>query len=116
MRAHERCCCSQGYACCKPRFLDFESFLAHPGCSKNKHLFVGPPQDAAAEEHITPRTDHYQTPTQVIASFFAKGADKSKSSVTFDFWEVTYDLYLPANKRAVGTIVSADQLLSFCTH
>lgn len=80
----------QGYSCCKPRFLDFDSFLNHPGCSKSRHLFVGAPKEVTEAEIIKPRTDHYQTPTQVIASFFAKGADKTKSSVTFDWWEVRF--------------------------
>jgi hypothetical protein len=36
------------------------------------------------EEMVECRTDHYQTPRQVIVSVFGKAADKQLSKVTFE--------------------------------
>jgi hypothetical protein len=82
--------------------LEFDQFLSLAGCSRNRHLFVGSREKVGLsfglsrssgprqpiEENLALRTDHYQTPTQVIVSIFGKGADKQASSITFDHWEV----------------------------
>lgn len=65
---------SKGYLCCKRRVLDFDDFLNMPGCRYTTHLFVGHPKaETEEEEMVDCRLDHYQTPTQVIVSAFAKG-------------------------------------------
>lgn len=59
------------------------------GCTKGNHLFVGAKKNEVSrsmysavrreltmkdvEERVTCRLDHYQTPTQVHVSAFAKG-------------------------------------------
>ncbi|GHJ86510.1 hypothetical protein NliqN6_2912 [Naganishia liquefaciens] len=96
---------SKGYLCCKRRVLDFDDFLNMPGCRYTTHLFVGQPKaESDEEEKVDCRLDHYQTPTQVIVSAFAKGADKENSTVKFEAERVHLDLYLPARKRVVKTI------------
>lgn len=40
---------------------------------------------------------------QVIASVFGKGADKERSKITFEEWELSVDLYLPGSKRFTKT-------------
>ncbi|KAJ9116812.1 hypothetical protein QFC24_006617 [Naganishia onofrii] len=96
---------SKGYLCCKRRVMDFDDFLNMPGCRYTTHLFVGQPKaESKEEEKVDCRLDHYQTPSQVIVSAFAKGADKEKSTVTFESEKVHLDLYLPAQKRVVKTI------------
>lgn len=65
---------SKGYLCCKRRVLDFDDFLNMPGCRYTTHLFVGQPKaETEDEEMVDCRLDHYQTPSQVIVSAFAKG-------------------------------------------
>ncbi|KAJ9107119.1 hypothetical protein QFC20_003844 [Naganishia adeliensis] len=96
---------SKGYLCCKRRVLDFDDFLNMPGCRYTTHLFVGQPKAETEEEEMADcRLDHYQTPTQVIVSAFAKGADKEKSTVKFESERAHLDLYLHARKRVVKTI------------
>jgi hypothetical protein len=53
--------------------LEFFEFLNIKGCTEGKHLFVGAKKDETKEELVTCRIDHYQTPTQVHVSVFAKG-------------------------------------------
>lgn len=73
---------SKGYLCCKPRFLDFNDFLSHPGCRlTSTHQFFDPPakvkvgedgQLVEEEERVDCRVDWYQTPGGVMVSCFAK--------------------------------------------
>lgn len=80
---------SKGWSCCKRRVMDFDDFLRIEGCKTRSgeksgaHLFVGAKR-ADEVEMVECRTDHYQTPTQVIVSVFGKGADKEASSVVFE--------------------------------
>ncbi|KAK4053759.1 hypothetical protein OIV83_001415 [Microbotryomycetes sp. JL201] len=94
---------SKGWSCCKPRVLDFDDFLKIRGCKRNRHLFVGAKKDGTEEELVDCRTDHYQTPRQVIVSCFGKNADKEKSSVRFDVEAMHVDLVLPDRKRFTKT-------------
>ncbi|CAM1507202.1 Fc.00g068430.m01.CDS01 [Cosmosporella sp. VM-42] len=80
---------SKGYSCCKRRVLEFDQFMKIEGCkTKNKHLFIGSGEKeqapSGAEDVLsTVRHDFYQTPTNVIASFFLKKIDKEKAKVEF---------------------------------
>ncbi|KAF8136167.1 HSP20-like chaperone [Boletus edulis] len=94
---------SKGYLCCKRRVLEFEEFLKIEGCKKGRHIFV-PKQSASEESFAECRVDHYQTPSEVHVSVFAKQADKERSKVTVEETQVHFDLYLPAQKRFKRTI------------
>lgn len=94
---------SKGYLCCKRRVLEFDDFLKIPGCTKGKHLFVGP-KPSGKEELVEARVDHYQTPTEVFVSVYAKGVDKATSKVTFGPQSIDLDLHLPGNKRVKRTL------------
>lgn len=89
---------SKGYTCCKRRVLEFDEFLRIEGCTtKDRHLFIGSGKrhperngrgqikydnpDPKVVPHI--RYDFYQTPTQVIASFYLKKIDRETSRVDF---------------------------------
>ncbi|GAA97926.1 uncharacterized protein L969DRAFT_52216 [Mixia osmundae IAM 14324] len=85
---------SKGYSCCKKRVLDFGDFLALPGCSTSRHLFVGRPKPKTIEP-LRLRHDFYQTPKTVIASVFGKKASKEDSRVIFEQWQMHVDLRLP---------------------
>ncbi|KAK7743490.1 hypothetical protein SLS53_004024 [Cytospora paraplurivora] len=81
---------SKGYSCCKRRVLEFDQFMNIEGCkTKPRHLFIGSGskekgKDSGAEELLeTVRTDFYQTPSSVIASFFLKKIDKDAAKVSF---------------------------------
>jgi len=50
------------------------------------------------------RIDHYQTPTQVHVSVFAKKVVKDQSSVKFDTEQVHLDLVFPDNRRFIHTL------------
>lgn len=93
---------SKGYSCCKHRTLDFDEFLSIKGCKKGKHLFVGAKKEDK-EELVECRSDHYQTPRQVIVSVFGKAADKELSKVTFEPEALHVDLILPSKKRFTKT-------------
>ncbi|KAL7419563.1 hypothetical protein Q5752_005474 [Cryptotrichosporon argae] len=90
---------SKGYLCCKRRVLEFDEFLKLPGCTEGTHLFVGAKRDETKVEAVDARIDHYQTPTQVIVSVFAKNADRTTSSITFTEHTVSLSLALPASRR-----------------
>lgn len=91
---------SKGYSCCKKRTLEFDDFLKLAGCKRGRHLFVGAPASADAEEEMVEcRMDHYQTPGQVIVSVFGRGADKEKSSVTFTETSVRFSPPTPPTTR-----------------
>ncbi|KAI0780750.1 chord-domain-containing protein [Trametes elegans] len=96
---------SQGYLCCKRRVLEFEEFLKIEGCKKGRHVFVPKQKAEPQEEQFTEcRIDHYQTPSEVYASVFAKQVDQSTSTVKIDENQVFLDLYLPAKKRFRKTL------------
>ncbi|EKM55469.1 uncharacterized protein PHACADRAFT_94710 [Phanerochaete carnosa HHB-10118-sp] len=91
---------SKGYLCCRRRVLEFEEFLKIEGCKRGKHLFA--PKDKPSnqeEEHVTCRIDHYQTPTEIHVSVFAKQADRDRSAVKIASNEIAFDLVLPGPKR-----------------
>ncbi|BGP30165.1 hypothetical protein JCM10296v2_001917 [Rhodotorula toruloides] len=91
---------SKGYSCCKRRVLEFDEFLRIEGCRTGRHLFVGAKkEDDGKEKLIDLRTDHYQTPRQVIVSVFGKQADKEASVVRFESEAMHVDLVLPSRKR-----------------
>lgn len=92
---------SKGYVCCKKHVLDFDDFLAIPGCKTGRHVFASKAAAASKSEEsiVQSRIDHYQTPTEVRVSVFAKQADQSRSTVTFEVDKILLDLFLPANKR-----------------
>ena len=87
---------SKGYSCCKPRVLEFDQFMKIQGCKTSpRHLFIGsgkkdsasrpaPAISADGEELLeTVRTDFYQTPSAVTASFFLKKIDSARATVEF---------------------------------
>lgn len=89
---------SKGYTCCKRRVLEFDEFLRIEGCTtKDRHLFIGsgkkhPERDGLGQikrdnpdQKVVPhiRYDFYQTPTQIIASFYLKKIDRKISKVEF---------------------------------
>jgi hypothetical protein len=67
--------------------LEFDEFMKIEGCKEGSHLFVGAKKEDK-EEFVNCRMDHYQTPMQIHVSAFAKGADKTKSTVVFTAQEV----------------------------
>ncbi|KAI0362313.1 chord-domain-containing protein [Trametes cingulata] len=96
---------SKGYLCCKRRVLEFDEFLKIGGCKKGRHVFVPKQKADSQEEQFTEcRIDHYQTPTEVHASVFAKQADPNTSTVKIEENQVFLDLYLPAKKRFRKTL------------
>ncbi|ODN97467.1 CORD and CS domain-containing protein [Cryptococcus wingfieldii CBS 7118] len=95
---------SKGYLCCKRRVLEFDEFIKIKGCKEGKHLFVGQKKDETKEEFVNCRVDHYQTPTQVHVSAFAKNADKQLSKVTFTDTTLHLSLHLPSLRRIEKTI------------
>ena len=116
---------SKGYSCCKRRVLEFDQFLNLEGCeTKDRHLFVGSGKTRAEklrekkvaeggnvdsdatsaaddEERLeTVRHDFYQTPTQVICSYYLKKIDKERSKVAFaDATTLQLDLVTQDKKR-----------------
>lgn len=92
---------SKGYTCCKRRVLDFDDFLQIAPCttSTHGHLFAPPPPtDGAA---VTCRIDHYETPTDVRITVYAKAVDAAVSTVAIGKQEVLLDLSLaPAGSIA----------------
>jgi len=95
---------SKGYLCCKRRVLEFEGFLKIKGCQTGRHCFIPVLNNSKIDEYVDCRIDHYQTPTQVHVSIFAKQVDKDRSSVQFEVSTVKLNLYLPGNKRFTKTI------------
>ncbi|CDZ97717.1 Zn2-binding protein Melusin/RAR1, contains CHORD domain [Phaffia rhodozyma] len=100
---------SKGFTCCKRRTLEFDEFLKIKGCRLAKaHLWVGAkPKEAdlsAERELVNARVDHYQTPSQVHVSVFAKSVDKELSKITIESEAIHLDLILPLHKRTVKTI------------
>ncbi|KAL6906840.1 HSP20-like chaperone [Trichoderma evansii] len=103
---------SKGYSCCKRRVLEFDQFMKIEGCkTKDKHLFVGSgkkdtPESGSEEILTTVRHDFYQTPTQVIASYFLKKIKKEIAKVDFKGKELDLDLTTsdPTPKRYTATV------------
>ncbi|EXM10611.1 HSP20-like chaperone [Fusarium oxysporum II5] len=87
---------SKGYSCCKRRVLEFDQFMKIEGCkTKNRHLFVGSgKKDGANSEEVVSnvRHDFYQTPVNVIASFFLKKIDKSTAKIELEPKQLNLDL------------------------
>ncbi|KAF3360370.1 hypothetical protein VdG1_01330 [Verticillium dahliae VDG1] len=92
---------SKGYSCCKRRVLEFDQFMKIEGCkTKERHLFVGSGKknkdgnvETGGEEVLeTVRTDFYQTPSTVIASFFLKKIRKDDAKISFAERTLTLDL------------------------
>jgi hypothetical protein len=97
---------SKGYSCCKRRVLEFDQFMKMEGCKTSpRHLFIGSGQDrkskagpgaatsGSGEELLeTVRSDFYQTPSAVIASFFLKKIDSAKAVVKFEAQALNLDL------------------------
>jgi hypothetical protein len=82
--------------------LEFDEFLKIEGCEKRKrHLFVGQPKDATAEEKLDAvRHDFYQTSSTVIVSMYLKKIDKAKAHINFTGeQEVALDLPTSDGKR-----------------
>ncbi|KAG9040271.1 hypothetical protein FRB95_000201 [Tulasnella sp. JGI-2019a] len=96
---------SKGYLCCKPKVLEFEEFLKIPGCKTGRHVFVKKikPTDPT-DELVQPRIDHYQTPSTVHVTVYAKKVDQDRSSVVIKDEHVHLDLYLPESKRCLQTL------------
>ncbi|QRV75343.1 cysteine and histidine-rich domain-containing protein [Ceratobasidium sp. AG-Ba] len=91
---------SKGYVCCKKHVLDFDDFLAIPGCKTGKHVFAPKASAEKPEESfVQSRVDHYQTPTEVRVSIFAKQTDQTRSTVVLESDKIILDLFLPAGKR-----------------
>ncbi|KAF5978269.1 zinc-binding protein [Fusarium coicis] len=87
---------SKGYSCCKRRVLEFDQFMKIEGCkTKNRHLFIGSgKKDGANSEEVVSnvRHDFYQTPVNVIASFFLKKIDKSTAKIELQPKQLSLDL------------------------
>jgi len=95
---------SKGYFCCKRRVLEFEEFLKIEGCAEGRHLFVRKSKGDQAEEAVNCRIDHYQTPSTVYVTVFAKQTDKERSVVKIEDNEIHFDLYLPGPKRFTRSV------------
>ncbi|KAJ4320832.1 hypothetical protein N0V84_005652 [Fusarium piperis] len=103
---------SKGYSCCKRRVLEFDQFMKIEGCkTKSKHLFVGSGKNGdgngGAEEVLTTvRHDFYQTPANVIASFFLKKINKETAKVELQPKQVNLDLTTtdPTPKRYTAEV------------
>ncbi|KAI0687127.1 chord-domain-containing protein [Cytidiella melzeri] len=93
---------SKGYLCCKRRVLEFEEFLKIEGCKKGRHVFA--PKNQPERQFTECRIDHYQTPTEVHVSVFARKADQDRSTVKISANEVSLDLYLPDSKRFLKSL------------
>ncbi|KDQ60662.1 hypothetical protein JAAARDRAFT_31637 [Jaapia argillacea MUCL 33604] len=90
---------SKGYLCCKRRVLEFDEFLKIEGCTKGRHLFVPKSKCDTKEELADCRIDHYQTPSEVHVSVFAKQVDKQRSAIKFEEAKVHFDVYFQGSKR-----------------
>lgn len=103
---------SKGWSCCKRRVLEFDEFMKIEGCkTRTRHCFVGkkkaktadgqssPAQGRDGEEETIPkvRSDFYQTPNSVIASFYLKKIDKTRAKVEFCDDGLAVDLDLPTS-------------------
>ncbi|KAN0064726.1 hypothetical protein ACQY0O_001781 [Thecaphora frezii] len=97
---------SKGWSCCKRRVLDFNDFLAIQPCTRAEsgHLFPSTnTHHEGEEERVDCRIDHYETPTDVRLTVYAKGVEGDKSRITFEEQAVHFSLSLPP---APGTSLS----------
>lgn len=95
----------KGYLCCKRRVLEFDEFLKIKGCKTGKHVFATKiDKESTTEDLVDCRIDHYQTPSQVHVSVFAKQTDKVASKVELGEDKVSLDLLMPGRKRFKRTI------------
>lgn len=84
--------------------LDFADFLTIEPCTRaaHAHLFVGAAkaaEEAAAPdgaERVACRMDHYETPTQVHVTVYAKGVDRETSVIEIKETEVSCSALLCA--------------------
>ncbi|KAF4952947.1 hypothetical protein FSARC_12526 [Fusarium sarcochroum] len=87
---------SKGYSCCKRRVLEFDQFMKIEGCkTKNRHLFIGSgKKDSPDSEEVVSnvRHDFYQTPVNVIASFFLKKINKGTAKIELQPKQLNLDL------------------------
>ncbi|KAI5466659.1 HSP20-like chaperone [Mariannaea sp. PMI_226] len=98
---------SKGYSCCKRRVLEFDQFMNIEGCkTKNQHLFIGSGEKDKVKEGNEEvlesiRHDFYQTPVNVIASFFLKKINKEVAKIEFQEKQLSLDLVTtdPTPKR-----------------
>ncbi|PPQ77512.1 hypothetical protein CVT25_011309 [Psilocybe cyanescens] len=95
---------SKGYLCCKRRVLEFDEFLKIEGCQTSRHCFIPVVTEPKTEEQVNCRVDHYQTPSQVYVSVFAKQVDKERSTVKFEDNKAILDLFLPNRRRFMRTL------------
>ncbi|KAH9005184.1 chord-domain-containing protein [Lactarius hatsudake] len=93
-----------GYFCCKRRVLEFDEFLKIEGCAEGRHLFVPKSRGDHAEEVVNCRIDHYQTPSTVYVTVFAKQVHKERSTIKIGENEIHLDLYLPGSKRFTRSV------------
>jgi len=91
---------SKGYTCCR-MVGDFEEFLRMPGCKRGKHRFIESKKEkeAASSQQVACRHDWYQMGANVVVCVYAKGVDKTKSSVSFEPRRLSIDLAFPDGKR-----------------
>jgi len=89
---------SKGWSCCSRKVLDFEEFLKIKGCHIDNHLFVGASNENLSEQFVDCRQDWYQTPTNIIITYFAKKTDKEQSKVVFDRESLSVELRMPGAK------------------
>ncbi|KAH9981266.1 HSP20-like chaperone [Lactifluus volemus] len=94
---------SKGYLCCKRRVLEFEEFLKIEGCTEGLHLFV-PKSKGDVQQAVNCRIDHYQTPSTVHVTVFAKQTDRERSTIKIEENEIYFDLYLPGPKRFTRSV------------
>lgn len=72
---------SKGYSCCKPRVLHFDDFLQIKPCTQAEHghLFTAPAPTEG--DRVECRIDHYETPSDVRVTVYAKGVDAEQSVI-----------------------------------
>ncbi|KOS13633.1 hypothetical protein Malapachy_1754 [Malassezia pachydermatis] len=101
---------SKGYSCCKPRVLHFDDFLQIKPCTQAEHghLFTAPAPTEG--DRVECRIDHYETPSDVRVTVYAKGVDAEQSVIEIHENEVILSLLLgptpsvPHTRRFVRTL------------
>lgn len=72
---------SKGWTCCKRRVLHFDDFLQFEPCTLAKHGHLFTKAKPAASDRVDCRIDHYETPSDVRVTVYAKGVDADKSVI-----------------------------------
>lgn len=90
---------SKGWTCCGRKYLEFSEFLKVKGCQKaSKHRFLDVFSKKVSNVEKKPskqvRHDWYQTQSLVILSLFVKKCDPKRTSVKFDYWSLSCEMYL----------------------